>query len=222
MSPPYPALGRLSECMTRNDDTGQSRRNFLRSAAVGGLATGAFTAVSFAQDEADQPATTFVLNGEVEAWQGVAPQEISGASNPTLRLTPGETYRVVWQNFDGQPHNFAVLDADGNPLEVLQPLQVDAQEISDVFNNTTNVSDVNVTGAVNATNATGNVTGNATDGGAGLVAVSEIITQQGAVQALDFEASEEMAQYYCQVHPNTMRGDVEIQQGGGNATNNSS
>ncbi len=201
--------------MTHSNDSGQSRRSFLRSAAVAGLATGAFTAVSFAQDAAE-PAATFVLGGEVEGWQGVQPQEIADATNPTLPLTAGETYRVLWRNLDGQPHNFAVLDGEGNPLQVIRPLQVEPSAVAGVFNNTTNASQLNITG-----NVTGNATGNATGGGEDLVEVTEIVSEEGAVQALEFEASEEMAEYYCEVHPNSMRGSVELQSGGmGNATGN--
>ena len=55
-----------------------------------------------------------------------------------------------------------------------------------------------------------------------LVAETEIISGQGAVQGVRFEASEEMAQYICIVHPNTMVGDVSVSGGGGGASNNSS
>ncbi len=39
---------------------------------------------------------------------------------------------------------------------------------------------------------------------------TEIIEEQGATQTLEFEATEEMAEYYCSVHPSSMRGDVQI------------
>lgn len=39
---------------------------------------------------------------------------------------------------------------------------------------------------------------------------TEIIEEQGATQTLEFEATEEMAEYYCSVHPTSMRGDVQI------------
>lgn len=44
---------------------------------------------------------------------------------------------------------------------------------------------------------------------------TEIISGQGETQTLEFTATEEMAEYYCAVHPNSMRGDVEIGEGGG-------
>jgi hypothetical protein len=199
--------------MTR-EDTGQSRRNFVRSVAVGGLAAGAFTAVSFAQDQAAEVAETFALVGVVDGWQGVQPQSIADQTNPTLELQAGETYRLMWQNGDGQPHNFAFLDSEGNEVEALQPLEVEAAQLSGVFNNTTNASAVNITANETMGNVT-NATGNATAG----IGATEIISEQGAVQVVEFEATEAMAEYYCEVHPNSMRGDVSLGGGGGgNAT----
>lgn len=39
---------------------------------------------------------------------------------------------------------------------------------------------------------------------------TEIISEEGATQEVTFTASEEMAEYYCGVHPESMRGTVEI------------
>ena len=50
---------------------------------------------------------------------------------------------------------------------------------------------------------------------------TEIITDQGARQTVRFTAEPAMTEYYCEVHPNSMRGPVELSgQGGGqqNAT----
>ncbi|MDF9746976.1 PQQ-dependent sugar dehydrogenase [Natrinema salsiterrestre] len=44
---------------------------------------------------------------------------------------------------------------------------------------------------------------------------TEIITGEGETQTLEFEATSEMAEYYCVVHPNTMRGSIELSSGGG-------
>lgn len=43
---------------------------------------------------------------------------------------------------------------------------------------------------------------------------TEIISGQGKTQTLEFTATEEMVEYYCAVHPTSMRGDVEIGEGG--------
>lgn len=48
-----------------------------------------------------------------------------------------------------------------------------------------------------------------TDDGENLVE-TEIIEEEGETQTVEFEATEEMAEYYCEVHPNSMRGDVRI------------
>ena len=39
---------------------------------------------------------------------------------------------------------------------------------------------------------------------------TEIISEQGATQTLQFTASEEMAEYYCEVHPTSMRGQIRF------------
>jgi glucose/arabinose dehydrogenase len=44
---------------------------------------------------------------------------------------------------------------------------------------------------------------------------TEIVSGEGETQTLEFEASSEMAQYLCEVHPNTMRGSIEVGDGGG-------
>ncbi|WP_243700417.1 plastocyanin/azurin family copper-binding protein [Halorussus pelagicus] len=162
-----------------------------------------------------------ILGGETAGWLGWRlPGEGSenAPSNPTLNLQAGTTYTLFWENVDGVGHNFAIQDANGNSLEVLEPLGVS----SDVFqqingtapdqNVSLQISDGNVTGVGNETG------GNATDdrqGTPSLVAETEIITGEGSVQGVRFETSEEMAQYICIVHPTTMVGEVSIQGGGG-------
>ena len=39
---------------------------------------------------------------------------------------------------------------------------------------------------------------------------TELMDEEGETQSLEFEATEEMAEYYCEIHPSTMVGDVEI------------
>jgi len=39
---------------------------------------------------------------------------------------------------------------------------------------------------------------------------SELVGDEGATQTVTFTATEEMAEYYCQVHPQSMRGAIEI------------
>jgi len=171
-----------------------------------------------------------LLGGFTRAWQGYrlpGSAEATGSSNPTLNLQEGTTYTLLWQNGDGVGHNFAIQDSGGNNLQVLEPLTVEADVFTQINetqsdqNVTLEVSDGNVTGVSNGTS------GNMTGGGGqqsteSLVDKTEIISEQGAVQAVRFTATAEMAQYICLVHPNTMVGDVSVSGGGGGASNNSS
>jgi len=216
---------------------GPSRRGFLaRTAAVGVLA-GGFSALALGQETT--PAETIVLGGEIPGWQGIAPESIAGQTNPTLELTEGERYRVVWQNLDGQPHNFALQDAQGANLPVIEPAEISVTEADTLLGNATNVTLNTSVGNVTANETTGNVTGNATTGnvtgnattgnvtgnataGAGAAGrdQSTLLFVQGAVQVLEFTATAEMATYICLVHPTSMKGDVRVGTGGG-AGNNS-
>ncbi|WP_226010468.1 PQQ-dependent sugar dehydrogenase [Halomicrobium salinisoli] len=107
------------------------------------------------------------LDGDTAGWMvpDDAGDPVGEGPNPTLTLQPGQDYEVTWENVDGQPHNFAVVDGDDETL-----------------------------------------------------LSSEIIEEQGATQTVEFTASEEMAEYLCDVHPVSMRGDVEIGGGAGTAT----
>lgn len=58
----------------------------------------------------------FRLGGKTAGWVGQAPESIADQTNPTLQLTAGTTYTLVWENLDGVTHNFVILDADGNEL----------------------------------------------------------------------------------------------------------
>lgn len=40
---------------------------------------------------------------------------------------------------------------------------------------------------------------------------TDLMSQQGETQSVTFTASAEMAEYYCQVHPTSMRGSIEVQ-----------
>jgi glucose/arabinose dehydrogenase len=131
-----------------------SRRRFLGSAGALGV-LGTVGGVTLAQQ--DQPATTFKLDGKTSGWQGRAPSAISGTVNPTLNVTAGQKYKVTWANVDGAPHNFVILDANGNQLKR-----------------------------------------------------TKIISKQGATQTLTFTASEQMAEYLCEVHPTTMVGQMNV------------
>jgi plastocyanin len=204
--------------MTKNT----SRRRFLKAAAATGVLAG-LNATVLAQDDSDEE--VILLGGYTPGWQGYrlpGGEEATGTANPTLNLEAGTTYTLMWQNGDGVGHNFAIQDSEGNNLEVLEPLSVSSevyQQINQTAsdqNVTLNMSDGNITGVSNVTD--GNMTGeNMTGDGQetpSLVAKTEIISEQGAVQAVRFEATEEMSQYICIVHPNSMVGEIQLGGGG--------
>ncbi len=107
------------------------------------------------------PETTIKLGAQISGWTGQAPSRIEGQTNPTLPLQAGESYTVEWENVDGYPHDFDVLDGDGEKL----------------FD-------------------------------------SDIMNSQGETKTVEFTVTEAMAEYFCSVHPNQMRGSIEVKTGG--------
>lgn len=98
-----------------------SRRRFLTAAVTTCIpfigTNGHTTAQAQSSPEAERSSRTIRLGGEIEGWIGRAPAIIQGQTNPTLALEDGRTYRIVWENTDGQRHNIALLDADGAVLK---------------------------------------------------------------------------------------------------------
>jgi hypothetical protein len=210
--------------MTQNT----SRRRFLKAAAATGVLAG-LNATVLAQGQDEQ---VIVLGGLTAGWQSYrlpGGEADSESANPTLNLEEDTTYTVLWQNIDSQPHNFAIQDSDGNNLQVLEPLSVSEdvyQQVNETDTNESvslNVSDGNVTGATTGNMTDGNATENMTGDGEddSLVDQTETVSEEGAVQAVRFTASEEMASYICLVHPNTMVGDISLGSGGGDSNNSS-
>lgn len=134
---------------------GIPRRRFLTAAAATGVVVSAGGYV-----HARQQGQEIQLVGMIEAWEGVAPADIEGQTNPTLALTAGQDYTVTWENGDGAPHNFAIRDSNGEN-----------------------------------------------------VIASDIMGEEGETQSVQFTASEEMAQYVCEVHPSSMVGEVQMDTG---------
>ncbi|WP_049921163.1 PQQ-dependent sugar dehydrogenase [Halopiger djelfimassiliensis] len=83
-----------------------SRRIVLQSAAATSIAGLGATATA----QEDEPDADIELGGRVSNWVGVAPDEIADERNPTLELVAGEEYTLVWENLDGAPHNFVIVD----------------------------------------------------------------------------------------------------------------
>ncbi|MFC6768796.1 cupredoxin domain-containing protein [Natrinema soli] len=119
-----------------------SRRGVLKgTAALTGTAAMAGTAGAY-RDEIDfrLPAAqndgegrTLSLLGIVGGWVGVAPAEIDGVSNPTLRLIEGEEHEVVWTNGDGSHHNFNLLDENGETIEATEFIEEQGESLSFTF-----------------------------------------------------------------------------------------
>ncbi|WP_161782606.1 malectin domain-containing carbohydrate-binding protein [Halococcus sediminicola] len=63
-----------------------------------------------------EPGTTIELGGEIGGWIGEAPSSIEGETNPMLTLQEGATYTVAFENLDGYPHDFYMLDENENEL----------------------------------------------------------------------------------------------------------
>jgi plastocyanin len=191
-------------------DSSPSRRRFL--AVAGGSVLG-LSAVSAAQETTttttaqQEPATSFRFGGRVQAWMGRQPQDIADQENPTLQLRPGRVYEVTWENLDGQPHNWALKDEQGNNLPVIFP---------DVQTGTV--------GTQTTTQTTTQMTGTATQTTVAppddAIAVTDTVSEQGATQTLRFVATPEITTYICTIHPTTMVGDVEIQDDGGGGGGN--
>lgn len=126
------------------------RRTVLKTAGAT-VALGAFGAGTASAKQ------TYTFDGDAKGWTGTAPSAISGQKNPTLELTAGEKYTVVWKNVDDAPHTFTLEDANGNKIEG-----------------------------------------------------TSMIETQGKKGRLTFTATEDMAAYYCEVHPEMMRGSINV------------
>ncbi|SIR05519.1 hypothetical protein SAMN05421858_1264 [Haladaptatus litoreus] len=190
----------------RKNHSRATRRRFLRATGASLVGLSVLPAVSSAQGQ--NVAESFEFGGEVQAWQGRSPQSIQGQQNPTLELQTGNVYEVTWENLDGQPHNFALQDSDGQNLPVIFP---DVQ--------------TNMGGGGQGGNQGGGG-GDGQGGGGGQVTppgdaldVTETVSQQGATQTLQFVATQDVAQYICVIHPTTMVGEVSLQGGGGGGGN---
>lgn len=79
--------------------------------------TGVLTGVGTTNVRAQSQPHKIRLGGRIGGWQGRAPDAIAGETNPTLTLDAGQTYELTWKNIDGQGHNFALLNSDGEVLK---------------------------------------------------------------------------------------------------------
>ncbi|MFW5937625.1 MAG: DUF7282 domain-containing protein [Halanaeroarchaeum sp.] len=131
------------------------RRAVLKSVAAGGVV--AATAGTVSAQEDDEFEETYELIGETAGWEGVAPDDIEGETNPSLDVIPGEQYRVIWENGDGVGHNFSIVGGHGQTVQS-----------------------------------------------------SELMSTEGDTQEVTFTAEEDYQEYYCEPHPEAMRGSFRI------------
>jgi len=199
-------------------DSDASRRRFLTITAgtvlgASALAAGQETTTdgqgtTTADGDQPEPVESFRFGGEVEAWQGQEPEEIADTSNPTVELQAGHVYEITWENLDGQPHNWAFRDGDGNDLAVIFP----DVETGTAGDGTT--TETETTTAVGTTTAEMTTVEPPEDA----IEQTDQVSEEGATQTLRFVATSEMVDYYCPVHPNSMVGEVTIQGDDGTTT----
>ena len=123
----------MTEHSTDDGGARVTRRGFVRATAVGATATGAAATTGVAATEVSAQAQTYRFGGEVEAWQARAPSAIEGEQNPTLELEAGQQYEVVWENLDGQPHDFTIQNDGGTNLAGTDLVQQQGETASFTF-----------------------------------------------------------------------------------------
>jgi len=65
------------------------------------------------------PGTQIEFDGQTAGWEGISPSSIEGATNPTLVLTEGETYKIGWTTGDGAQHNIAIYNDSDEVVDEL-------------------------------------------------------------------------------------------------------
>jgi plastocyanin len=108
-----------------------SRRRFLTAATATAVAVPAVAAAGDSREPAQQ--TTIRLASDIDGWRGVAPDRIAGESNPTLYLTAGEEYELVWENADGVSHNLIVYDGNDESVARTETVSEEGETRSVTF-----------------------------------------------------------------------------------------
>jgi plastocyanin len=157
-----------NEGYTMGDQTDDTRRTFLKLAGAATLTSlagclrmngggGGGGDGNESGGGGKSPKKTFKLGGKVAGWQARAPGSIEGKTNPTLQMTAGTTYEIVWENLDGKEHELIIESGSGEEI-----------------------------------------------------AATEHAKKKGQTRSVTFEATTEMASYYCEYHPKSMRGKVGV------------
>ncbi|WP_415379860.1 PQQ-dependent sugar dehydrogenase [Halosimplex sp. TS25] len=122
------------------DQTGEtsgwrpSRRRLLEVGAATGAIAG-FGNLAFGRQ-----AQTYRFGGEVSAWTGQEPESIADEENPTLELTAGTEYEVVWENLDGAAHDFTIQDDQGETITATETMSEQGATRSLTFTATTEMA----------------------------------------------------------------------------------
>lgn len=112
-------------------------------------------------EEAIEPETEILLDGQTDGWIGVEPDSITDEENPTLVLTAGDSYEITFENVDGGDHNLEIVDEDDDVVDEYE---------------------------------------------------TDTIDEEGDTETLEIdEVSDEMIEYVCRQHDETMRGEIEVQ-----------
>lgn len=102
--------------------TEHTRRTVLKAAGASTLAvavagcTGGDDADDENGDENDadgfeiDAGETITLEGHSSGWEGIAPEQIEGETNPTLVLEEGADYEIGWEPGDSLEHNIQLWD----------------------------------------------------------------------------------------------------------------
>lgn len=111
-----------------------SRRRVLEATTVVASAVG-FSGLALGR----QP-TSYRLGGQADGWQGQSPSQIEGNQNPVLEFRIDAEYEITWENLDGEPHNIAILDSNGNVIKKTQNLSQQGQTQTITFTANSNMT----------------------------------------------------------------------------------
>lgn len=95
------------------------------NAAADGTETPEPRIPSNSQGTGDIPLIRFAAHSN--AWVGIGPEGFSEQENPPLNLREGEKYEILWENRDGNRHQFAIVDTDGEKLAATEPAETNGR-----------------------------------------------------------------------------------------------
>ncbi|WP_306054334.1 cupredoxin domain-containing protein [Natronococcus wangiae] len=105
---------------------GLRRRRFIQAAAGSAL-------VGLGGRSVAQGVREIRLDGDANGWVGQAPSAIDGETNPTLALEVGREYELTWTNVDGNTHDFAIEDENGDVVGPTNSVSEDGESQTVAF-----------------------------------------------------------------------------------------